>query len=89
MVVDKREINFEIAKLADYIKKAVKRNDWCVSFSFQNKKGTIDIVKNFEISQISIGIQIENNQYRYFMNMPNVSADTREKIASNLINTTY
>ena len=84
MVVDKKEINFDIAKLADYIKKAVKRNDWCVSFSFHNKKGTIDIVKHLDVLGVDIGIQIENNQYRYFMNIPNVSADTREKIASKL-----
>ena len=77
-------VKYRTSELASYIEQKLNRNDLYIGHSFHNKKGTIDIVKIFEISQISIGIQIENNQYRYFMNIPNVSADIREKIASEL-----
>lgn len=82
-------VKWRTSEFTNYIKKYLNEKDYYINHSFHNKKGTIDIVKNLEISQISIGIQIENNQYRYFMNIPNVSADIREKIASELFYNGY
>lgn len=57
------------AEFANYIKQKLNRTEWGIGFSFHNKKGTIDIVKSFPKHGFNIGIQIENNQYRYFMNI--------------------
>lgn len=90
-IIKPKEIyaKYRTSEFANYIKQNLNRDDLYIGYSFHNKKGTIDIVRNFEISQISIGIQIENNQYRYFMNIPNVSADIREKMASELFYNGY
>ena len=77
-------VKWRTSEFANYIKQKLNRNDLYIGHSFHNKKGTIDIVKHLDVLGVDIGIQIENNQYRYFMNIPNISADTREKIASKL-----
>lgn len=62
-------IKWRTAEFANYIKQKLNRTEWGIGFSFHNKKGTIDIVKSFPKYGFNIGIQIENNQYRYFMNI--------------------
>ena len=62
-------VKWRTSEFASYIKQKLNRTDWNIGFSFHNKKGTIDIVKNFSEYGFNIGIQIENNQYRYFMNI--------------------
>ena len=62
-------IKWRTAEFANYIKQKLNRTEWDIGFSFHNKKGTIDIVKSFPKHGFNIGIQIENNQYRYFMNI--------------------
>lgn len=82
-------IKWRTSEFASYIKQKLNRNDLYFGHSFHNKKGTIDIVKHLDVLGVDIGIQIENNQYRYFMNIPNISADTREKIACKLFYNGY
>lgn len=62
-------VKWRTAEFANYIKQKLNRTEWDIGFSFHNKKGTIDIVKSFPKHGFNIGIQIENNQYRYFMNI--------------------
>lgn len=82
-------VKYRTSELANYIKQNLNQDDWYVGYSFHNKKGTIDIVKNFDISGIRVGIQIENNQYRYFMNIPSDTTEIREKIALNIFTQGY
>ncbi len=70
-------VKWRTSEFANYIKQKFNRTDWDIGFSFHNKKGTIDIVKNFSEYGFNIGIQIENNQYRYFMNI--LWSDTSDK----------
>ena len=62
-------VKWRTSEFANYIKQKLNRTEWDIGFSFHNKKGTIDIVKSFPKYGFNIGIQIENNQYRYFMNI--------------------
>lgn len=62
-------VKWRTSEFANHIKQKLNRADWDIGWSFHNKKGTIDIVKNFSEHGFNIGIQIENNQYRYFMNL--------------------
>lgn len=62
-------VKWRTSEFANYIKQKLKRTEWDIGFSFHNKKGTIDVVKSFPKYGFNIGIQIENNQYRYFMNI--------------------
>ena len=62
-------VKWRTSEFANYIKQKLNRTEWGIGFSFHNKKGTIDIVKSFPKYGFNIGIQIENNQYRYFMNI--------------------
>lgn len=82
-------VKWRTSEFANCIKQKLNRADWDIGFSFHNKKGTIDIVKSFPEYGFNIGIQIENNQYRYFMIIPcdtvfTNKKEVREKIASEL-----
>lgn len=75
-------------KLTDYIKKAVKRNDWNIG-CFKTKKCIIDIFRTFDNPSFSLGLQIEGNQDRYYLIVLEKKAgkkarEIREKIASEL-----
>lgn len=82
-------VKYRTSELANYIQQKLNRDDWYIGYSFHNKKGTLDIVKDFQEHGFNIGIQIEDNQYRYFMNIfpSGNSKDTnriREKIATDI-----
>ena len=47
-----------IGEFASYIKQKLNRTDWNIGFSFHNKKGTINIIKNFSEYGFNIGIQV-------------------------------
>jgi len=82
-------VKYRTAEFVNYIEKKLNRNDISVGYSFHNKKGTIDIVKPLNLSGCNIGIQIEGNQYRYFMNIPNVENNLREEIALKISEQNY
>ncbi len=87
-------VKWKTAELANYIRRTVERKDWCVGWSFHNKKGTIDIFKTFENPVFILGIQIEGNQYRYCLialekNTSKKAMEIREKIASELFSNGY
>ncbi len=82
-------VKYRTTEFVNYIEKKLNRNDISVGYSFHNKKGTIDIVKPLNLSGCNIGIQIEGNQYRYFMNIPDVENDLREEIALKISEQNY
>ena len=85
-------IKYKTSELANYIKENINRTDWDIGYSFHNKKGTIDISKNFNNS--ILGLQIEGNQYRYFLRTDIKDSSerariNREKIAKSLFEKQY
>lgn len=78
-------IKFKTAELTNIIKKRIKSKDIYIGHSFHNKKGTIDIVKSLLNDKFHIGIQIEKDQYRYFVRFGNnEDCSIREKITEEL-----
>ena len=78
-------IKFKTSELANCIQKSIKSKDINIGHSFHNKKGTIDIVKSILNDEFRIGIQIEKDQYRYFIRFGNnEDCSIREKIAEEL-----
>lgn len=82
-------IKYRASQLTDFIKEKINKDDWQFECSFHNKKGTIDISKEFNNPSFKIGIQIEGNQYRYYFitlkgNSSKEARKTREQIAQKL-----
>lgn len=82
-------VKYRTSEFVDYIKQRLNRDDLYIGCSFHNKKGTIDIVKQLCTLGVNIGIQIEGNQYRHFMIIPDVENDLREKIAKEVADKGY
>lgn len=82
-------VKYRISELANYIKQKLNRDDLYIGCSFHNKKGTIDIVKYLDVLGVDIGIQIEGNQYRHFMVIPDVENNLREEIALEIARNEY
>ena len=88
-------IKWRTSEFASYIKKYINGCDYYVNHSFHNKKGTIDIIKTFTHQlHFDIGIQIEGNQYRYFINTFNdesveLGNQLREELAKELLEKGY
>lgn len=87
-------IKYRTSELTNIIKQEINNKDFYVGCSFHNKKGTIDIVKEFSELNFNIGIQIEQNQYRYFMNLfsddsSEAANKLREDIATKLLVNDY
>jgi len=60
-------IKYRTSEFTNYIRKILAEDSIFVGYSFHNKKGTIDVFKEFSNPDFIIGVQIEGNQYRYFM----------------------
>lgn len=56
------------SELASFLKQQLNYKGLYVEPSFKNKKGIIDIVECSYEPMFDIGIQINGNQYRYFIN---------------------
>ena len=83
-------IKFETSELANCIQKSIKSKDIYIGHSFHNKKGTIDIVKSLLNDKFHIGIQIEKDQYRYFVRFGTKEDNSiREKLAEELYSQNY
>ena len=83
-------IKFKTSELANCIQKSIKSKDIYIGHSFHNKKGTIDIVKSILNDKFHIGIQLEKDQYRYFVRFGNnEDYSIREKIAEELFAQNY
>lgn len=61
-------VKYKTSELSDYIETKLNNTDIYVGSCFNNKKGTIDIVKCLFKNNVDIGIQLEGNQYRYYIN---------------------
>lgn len=62
-------IKYRTSELTNNIIKILADDSIFVGYSFHNKRGTIDVFKEFSNPDFIIGIQIEGNQYRYFMRL--------------------
>lgn len=89
-------IKYRTSELKDYLRNTFSNTykDWKFECSFHHKKGTIDIYKEFKQPYLRIGMQIEGNQYRYYLIvLSNDSSDKahkiREKIAMELAKNLY
>lgn len=82
-------VKYRTSEFVDYVKQKLNRDDLYIGYSFHNKKGTIDIVKQLCTLGVNIGIQIEGNQYRHFMIIPDVENDLREEIAKEVADKGY
>lgn len=58
-------VKYRTSELTDYIRENVNDSSWYIGYSFHNKKGTIDMFKDFENPAFKLGLQIEGCQYRY------------------------
>lgn len=78
-------IKYKTSELSSMIEKQLNCEKLYIGSGFNNKKGTLDIVKDCAISQFNIGIQIEGNQYRYYINaLYNDESDNSNKVRENL-----
>jgi len=82
-------IKYRTSEFADYIKRYINKPDYYIGYSFHNKKGTIDIIKHLDEVDSYLGIQIEHNQYRYYLRSlckdnSKKANEIREKIANYL-----
>lgn len=83
-------IKYKTSELTNCIQKSIKSKDIYIGHSFHNKKGTIDIVKPILNDKFHIGIQLEKDQYRYFVRFGNnEDCSIREKIAEELFSQNY
>ena len=73
-----------------YINKNIIINDWEFVYRVYNKKSTIDICKTFFEPSFKLGIQIEGNQYRYYLiAMRNEDSIDAYKIRENIAEKLY
>ena len=84
------DIKNELSELVSCIRKQINNKSLYVESSFKNKKGTIDIVECSYDPMFDIGIQIEGNQYRYYINAlyddeSNNANKVRENLAEELL----
>ena len=76
--------------MTQYIKDYINDENYFIDWSFHNKKGTIDIIKT--MGDVEIGVQIEKEQYRYFIrayNGTSKASEIRNKIAIELLHNGY
>lgn len=73
-----------------YINENIIINDWEFVYKVHNKKSVIDICKSFEEPSFKLGIQIEGNQYRYYLiAMRNEDSIDAYKIRENIAEKLY
>ncbi len=87
-------VKYRTSELTDYIRENVNRDDWYIGYSFHNKKGTIDLFKDFENPAFKMGLQIEGSQYRYCLitqqgDSSEEARKNRENIARELLANGY
>lgn len=75
----------ELSELSSFLKKQLNYKYLYVEPWFKNKKGIIDIVECSYEPMFDIGIQINGNQYRYFINaLSDDESDNANKVRENI-----